>query len=142
MTFEGRLEEAGVRQEGRVLPVEEQPGALERESRQEEVPRTLTALAHRGLPRGLAGVCRPACRCSFHFAAVPVSWMLAEHFGCPLHSRKSCWNPCKPSYQFSAGPSSVQLSRVPLCDPIDCSTPGLSVHHQLPEFTQTRPLSQ
>ena len=24
-----------------------------------------------------------------------------------------------------------------LCDPMDCSTPGLSVHHQLPEFTQT-----
>ena len=25
-----------------------------------------------------------------------------------------------------------------LCDPMDCSTPGLPVHHQLPEFTQTR----
>ena len=24
-----------------------------------------------------------------------------------------------------------------LCEPIDCSTPGLPVHHQLPEFTQT-----
>ena len=24
-----------------------------------------------------------------------------------------------------------------LCDPTDCSTPGLSVHLQLPEFTQT-----
>ena len=23
------------------------------------------------------------------------------------------------------------------CDPVDCSTPGLPVHHQLPEFTQT-----
>ena len=23
------------------------------------------------------------------------------------------------------------------CDPMDCSTPGLPVHHQLPEFTQT-----
>ena len=34
--------------------------------------------------------------------------------------------------------SSVQLlSRVQLCDPMDCSTPGLLVHHQLPEFTQT-----
>ena len=29
------------------------------------------------------------------------------------------------------------LSRVQLCDPMDCSTPGLPVHHQLPEFTQT-----
>ena len=34
--------------------------------------------------------------------------------------------------------SSVQsLSRVRLCDTMDCSTPGLPVHHQLPEFTQT-----
>ena len=24
-----------------------------------------------------------------------------------------------------------------LCDPMDCSTPGLPVHHQLPEPTQT-----
>ena len=24
-----------------------------------------------------------------------------------------------------------------LCDPMDCSMPGLPVHHQLPEFTQT-----
>ena len=33
--------------------------------------------------------------------------------------------------------SSVQsLSRVRLCDPMDCSRPGVPVHHQLPEFTQ------
>ena len=33
---------------------------------------------------------------------------------------------------------SVQLfSPVQLCDPMDCSTPGLPVHHQLLEFTQT-----
>ena len=24
-----------------------------------------------------------------------------------------------------------------LCDPMDCSTPGFPIHHQLPEFTQT-----
>ena len=24
-----------------------------------------------------------------------------------------------------------------LCDPMDCSTSGFPVHHQLPEFTQT-----
>ena len=35
--------------------------------------------------------------------------------------------------------SSVQsLSRVQLCDPMSCSTPGLPVYHQLPEFTQTQ----
>ena len=34
--------------------------------------------------------------------------------------------------------SSVQsLSRLTLCDPMNHSTPGLPVHHQLPEFTQT-----
>ena len=36
----------------------------------------------------------------------------------------------------------VQLSSVAqlcptLCDPMNCSTPGLPVHHQLPESTQT-----
>ena len=33
--------------------------------------------------------------------------------------------------------SSVAQSCPTLCDPMDCSTPGLPVHHQLPEFTQT-----
>ena len=33
--------------------------------------------------------------------------------------------------------SSVAQSRLTLCDPMDCSMPGLPVHHQLPEFTQT-----
>ena len=32
--------------------------------------------------------------------------------------------------------SSVAQSRLALCDPMDCSTPGFPVHHQLPEFTQ------
>ena len=34
--------------------------------------------------------------------------------------------------------SSVTQSCPTLCDPMDCSTPGLPVHHQLPEFTQIR----
>ena len=38
--------------------------------------------------------------------------------------------------------ASVQFSSVTqlwptLCDPMDCSTPGLPIHHQLLEFTQT-----
>ena len=37
------------------------------------------------------------------------------------------------SVQFS----SVTQSFLTLCDPMDCSTAGLPVHHQLPEFTQT-----
>ena len=31
---------------------------------------------------------------------------------------------------------SVAQSRPTLCDPMSHSTPGLPVHHQLPEFTQ------
>ena len=33
--------------------------------------------------------------------------------------------------------SSVAQLCLALCDPMDCSTPGLPVHHQLLEFTQT-----
>ena len=32
---------------------------------------------------------------------------------------------------------SVCQSCLTLCDPMDCSMPGIPVHHQLPEFTQT-----
>ena len=42
---------------------------------------------------------------------------------------------------YTVGPSgqcsSVTQSCPTLCDPMDCSTPGLPVHHQLPESTQT-----
>ena len=43
--------------------------------------------------------------------------------------------PGKPtlSHQFR----SVAQSCLTLCDPMNRSTPGLPVHHQLPEFTQT-----
>ena len=37
------------------------------------------------------------------------------------------------SFQFS----SVIQSCLTLCNPMNCSTPGLPVHHQLPECTQT-----
>ena len=40
---------------------------------------------------------------------------------------------CNAGVQFS----SATQSCLTLCDPMDCSTPGLPVHHQLPEFTQT-----
>ena len=38
------------------------------------------------------------------------------------------------THQFS----SVAQSCPTLCDPMNCSMPGLPVHHQLPEFTQTQ----
>ena len=40
---------------------------------------------------------------------------------------------CTCSLQFS----SVAQSCLILCDPMNCSLPGLPVHHQLPELTQT-----
>ena len=59
--------------------------------------------------------------------------------------RLPCWSIClwvklnhiqMLSVQFSL----VAKSYLTLCDPIDCSTPGFPVHHQLPEFTQTHVL--
>ena len=46
-------------------------------------------------------------------------------------------------YHLSHKVSTVQFSSVTqscptLCDPMNCSMPGLLVHHQLPEFTQTQ----
>ena len=51
-------------------------------------------------------------------------------------SGKECVNAvyCHPaSVQFS----SVSQSCLTLCNPMDCGTPGLPVHHQLLKFTQT-----
>ena len=41
------------------------------------------------------------------------------------------------SYNLPVQFSSVAQSCPTLCDPKNCSTPGLPVHHQLLEFTQT-----
>ena len=50
------------------------------------------------------------------------------------HPTQSSHKPLgQPSVQFS----SVTQSCPTLCDPMNHSTPGLPVHHQLPEFTQT-----
>ena len=38
---------------------------------------------------------------------------------------------------LSQSVTSVAQSCLTLCDPMNRSTPGLPVHHQLPEFTQT-----
>ena len=40
-------------------------------------------------------------------------------------------------YAVEYSVSSVSQMDLTLCDPMDCSTPGLPVHHQLPELTQT-----
>ena len=59
----------------------------------------------------------------------------ACHAACPsIFHFKSDRQHCEVNnIQFS----SVAQSCLTLCDPMDCSTPGLPVHHQLPEFTQT-----
>ena len=46
--------------------------------------------------------------------------------------RKSCLAPTMCTVQFN----SVTQLCLTLRDPMDCSTPGLPVHHQLPELTQ------
>ena len=57
---------------------------------------------------------------------------------------------CAASYKLSGGKfgamilyfvhqfSSVAQSYPTLCDPVECSTPGFPVHHQLPELAQTQ----
>ena len=45
---------------------------------------------------------------------------------------------CLPSKDWEISQYSwVHQSSTTLCDPMNCSTPRLPVHHQLPEFTQT-----
>src|SRR5574342_437270 len=49
-----------------------------------------------------------------------------------MFNHKELWA-LLPSVQLS----SVARSCPTLCDPMDCSMPGLPVHHQLPELAQT-----
>ena len=48
-----------------------------------------------------------------------------------LHSTRSCHFISIQTFRSVAQPCPT------LSDPMDCSTPGLPVYHQLPEFTQT-----
>ena len=55
-------------------------------------------------------------------------------------SREQYWSGLplpSPTEMCSVQFSSVAQSCPTLCDPMNCSTPGLPVHHQLLEFTQT-----
>ena len=51
----------------------------------------------------------------------------------PKHENSAISCDIHTSVQFG----SVAQSCPTLCDPMNGSTPGLPVHHQLPEFTQT-----
>ena len=83
---------------------------------------------------GVLGVSKDPCNASCcWWAPPPVSQT-------PQHPQDTCAG-LKPT-EVSDCPSSVQFSSVAqscptLCDPMNRSTPGLPVHHQLPEFTQT-----
>ena len=62
--------------------------------------------------------------------------------GGTVHGVAESWTQlsmCQPadSWNLEKCYSSVTQSCLTLCDPMNCSTPGLPVHHQLPEFTQT-----
>ena len=57
---------------------------------------------------------------------------------CFLSFFLSFWLSCLfGSFAHSVQFSSVAQSCPTLRDPMDCSTPGLPVHHQIPRFTQT-----
>ena len=51
--------------------------------------------------------------------------------------RLTLWTTREGPTQLSVQFSSVTQLCPTLCDPMDCSMPGFSVHHQLPELTQT-----
>ena len=53
-----------------------------------------------------------------------------------LERRVSLYN-TKITKNYTSQFSSVAQSCLTLCDPMDCSTPGFPVHHQLPELTHT-----
>ena len=78
------------------------------------------------------GPSRPRGRASVSCIAVRFFYRL-NHQGSPYT--------CLPIFIFSdlhhSGQSFQSLCHVRLCDPMNCSTPGLPVHHQLLEFTQT-----
>ena len=98
--------------------------------------RILHQLSHKGSPRILEWVAYP-------FSIFPTQgsnrglrhcrWMLylLSYQGSPEAFLKP--GVTSPSVQFS----SVAQSYPTLCDPMNRSKPGLPVHHQLPEFTQT-----
>ena len=68
--------------------------------------------------------------CNFHWC----NFALVQVFTYSYATFVAFWNSLPSGlFQFS----SVSQSCPTLCDPMNPSTPGLPVHHQLPEFTQT-----
>ena len=71
------------------------------------------------------------------------AWSAVVHGAAKSWTRLSSWTSTtanrdkKCLFDWSAQFSSVTQSCPILCDPMNCSTPGLPVHHQPPESTQT-----
>ena len=78
------------------------------------------------------------------------SWEIIEHIqkdpalasgdgqGWKKKDQKKCTGLSRwPQYREVSQFSSVAQSCLILCDPMDCSKPGLPVHHQFLEFAQT-----
>ena len=70
------------------------------------------------------------CFCAFVSIVLSVSSLTLTSL---CHYSSDMFSSFKTSVQFS----SVAQSCPTLCDPMNRSTPGLPVHHYLPEFTQT-----
>ena len=64
------------------------------------------------------------------FESILMRWMKLEPIIQSEVSQKE-----KHQYSIRSEIRSVAQSCPTLCDPMNCSTPGLPVHHQLPEFT-------
>ena len=64
------------------------------------------------------------------------------HWTCALAVRRLSWPPLPPCEPFLPGPlfSSVAQSCPTLCDPVDCSTPGLPVHRHLRSLLKLMPI--
>ena len=72
---------------------------------------------------------------SKNFVVSGLTFKFLIHFGFIFsYGVRQCSNFIILYVQFSF--SSVAQSCPILCNPMNCSTPGLPVHHQLPEFTQ------
>ena len=82
-----------------------------------------------------ARVCVCVCVCNL---PLPLSYMSVCNQGLPRQSRIISFQEISFNYICRSDQiRSVAQSCPTLCDPMNCSTPGLPVHHQLPEFTET-----
>jgi len=85
----------------------------------------------------IQGYCYHLSKFHIYVLVYCIGVFLSGLFNWSITALQGCVNFCCTvmwiSYQFS----SVAQSCPTICDPMNHSTPGLPVHHQLPEFTQT-----